>query len=125
MRATDANNRLSANSGSETAPDLKAVQSKRRKGLRFALALFLALLIPFLGGLAIAGGWAWYHFGSRTAALAFLRGHTFLLASQPFDLGIVRQKEKRALTIRAVNLSGRPIMIYCVQGYCGHRDGCV
>ncbi len=125
MRMIDASDRLSASSGAQAALYLKAVQPKRGEGLRFVFGLALAFLIPLFGGLVIAGGWAWYHFESRTAALAFLSGQSLLLDPQPFDLGIVRQKEKRSLTIRAVNLSGQPITIYGVQGFCAHEDGCV
>ena len=125
MRPIGSDVGLCADSESEAALDLNAAGCKRRKGRRFALALFLAMIVPLFGGLAIVGGWAWYRFGSRTAALAFVRGQSFVLDPQAFELGTVRQHEKRRLTIRACNLSGRPITVYGVQGFCGHQDGCV
>jgi hypothetical protein len=125
MRAVHANRSLPASSGLDAALDPTALRRKNKTGLPFALALVLALLGPLFGGLAIAGGWAWYQFGSRTAALAFLRGQSLVLDPQPFDLGAVKQHERRHLTIRAVNLTGQPITIHGVQGYCNHKDGCV
>jgi len=103
----------------------ESVQAKRRKVPPLAFALALAVGIPVFGGGAVVGGWARYHFGSRPAALAFIRGQSLLLDPQPFDLGSVRPREKRFLTLRAVNLTGRTITINGLNGICAHRDGCV
>jgi len=125
MCGTEANGRLRATPETRGTLEFESVQAKRRKAPLLALALALAVGIPVFGGGAVAAGWARYHFGSRTAALAFFRGESFLLDPQPVDLGSVRSKEKRFLTLRAVNLTGRTITINGLNGICAHRDGCV
>jgi hypothetical protein len=97
----------------------------RRKGLPFAFVFGLAILVPIIGGYAVAGGWAWWQFGSRAAAVAFLRGESLVLDPQSFDMGTIRQKERRFLRLRAINLTGKPIAIHGLQGYCNNQGGCV
>jgi len=125
MCGTEANDRLPAATETRGTLELESIPAKRRKGPPLALALALAVGIPVFGGGAVVAGWARYHFGSRTAALAFLRGQSFLLDPQPFDLGSVKPREMRFLTLRAVNLTGRTITINGINGICAHRDGCV
>jgi len=125
MSTTEANGRLSVAREAKETLELKRVHARCRKGPPLVLALALALGVPMVGGIGIVGGWAWYHFGSRTAALAFLQGQSLLLDPQSFDLGAIRPKVKRFLTMRAVNLSSQPIAINGVQGYCTGPDGCI
>jgi hypothetical protein len=100
-------------------------QHAGRSGLPLIVTLSLALCIPAFSGVTVITGWAWYHFRSRTAVFAFLHGRHVLLDPQSFDLGTVRPKEKRVLTIRAVNLTGQDIAIHGVQSYCTGPNGCV
>jgi hypothetical protein len=125
MCATEASDRFLATPEIRGALELESVQAKHRKSPPLAVALALAVGIPLFGGSAVVGGWARYHFGSLPATLAFLRGQSLLLDPQSFDLGSVRPREKRFLTLRAINLTGRTITINGLLGICAHRDGCV
>jgi hypothetical protein len=125
MSATEANERSPAHPGTRGTPEHQSGLAKRRNGPPLVLALALAVGIPALGGAAVAGGWARCQFGSSTAAFAFLRGESFLLEPQPIDLGSVKPREKRFLTMRAINLTGRTIAINGINAVCAHSDGCV
>ena len=123
MSIAETDDRLSAAPVSQEAPGHKQVRAGHGVGL--PLMLTLAVAIPLFGGTATAGGWAWYHFGSRAAAVAFLQGRSLLLEPQPLDLGTINLKEKRFLRVKALNLTGSPITIHGVEGFCENRDGCV
>ena len=123
MRTDTVSPALGRPSGAPVMPEAKCVWVKPRCHL--ALALTLAVVVPLVGGTAVAGSWAWYHYGSQAAAVAFLQGRSLLLVPRPFDLGTVRPNEKRVIEFQAVNLTGEAITVHGVQGYCAHRDGCV
>jgi hypothetical protein len=123
MSIAETNGRLSAVPGLQGVPGHKRARAGRGVGL--PLMLTLAVAIPLFGGTAAAGGWAWYHFGSRAAAIAFLQGRSLLLEPRPFDLATINPREKRLLRFKAVNITGSPITIHGVEGFCAHRDGCI
>lgn len=109
-----------------SGPDPTALMAGRgsRQRVPLVIALVVAMLVPLVGGSAIAGGWAWYRFGSASAAVAFLRGHPLLLTPRAFDLGTVPVGEHRTLKIRACNLTRGAISINGINSFCG-MDGCV
>ncbi len=93
--------------------------------LRIALVVGLAAGIPFFAGLGVTGAWARYHYGSDGAALAFLRGESFVFDPQPLDVGIVTPGRPQTLELRALNFTGRAIRINGFVSMCMQRDGCV
>lgn len=107
-------------------PEVGEPKRPRPKPLtRLIVAAVLAFGIPLVGGVGVAGGWAWYRFGSPSAAAAFLRGQSFALDPPSVELGTVTPFEKRVVSVRAVNLTGRAIAVNGARSDCTQRDGCV
>jgi hypothetical protein len=115
---------VSAFSVKLAVPKPSTTRGGRRKGLPLSI-LAVAALVPLVGGVVIIGGGAWWHFGSASAAVAFLRGDALVIEPTAIDLGPVSPGEEREVILRVSNLTGRIISINgMTSNFCG-PNGCV
>lgn len=87
-------------------------------------SLIAAVFAPLIGGVVCIGGWAWWQFGSSSAAVALLGGEALYVERRTPEMGPWQLGERREVTIRVSNLTSRPVTLLGMPGYCG-KTGCV